>query len=366
MKLLFIIHNIAYCGAERVLSIIVNELAAREHQVYVLTDPQNVAYGINSKVTILDAYDGIDINKKKNRLGTAIRYVKLMSSQFRIVKRTLHDVEPDVIVSFMGMCIWQLLPYRKKKRIIISDHSAMDREFSCKMNFERRRLPECFTYQTVLTEADKAFLGGSRSNVVVVNDPLTFPIISKSQYDLLYPQRSRLLACGSLDRYYIKGIDSLIKAFAIATKGHSDWVLDIAGGGSDDKIKELKELVEKENISSQVVFLGFRDDMKELMMSHSLFVHAPRSEGFGMVITEAMASGCPVVSYALSGPSEIIENNKDGILVENQNINALAGAIIEMMLDAEKRYSLGINALESVKRFSIESVVNKWESLFKG
>ena len=112
MKLLFIIHNIAYCGAERVLSILVNELAERGHQVYVLTDPNKVAYRIDPNVTILDAYRGIDMSVKKGIVGTVFRYFKLMFRQYGIIKHTLQDVNPDVTVSFMGMCIWQLFPFR--------------------------------------------------------------------------------------------------------------------------------------------------------------------------------------------------------------------------------------------------------------
>lgn len=365
MKLLFIIHNIALCGAERVLSIIVNELAERGHQVHILTDPKHVSYKLDNRITLIDAYQGIDINQKKGNLASAIRYIQLMAFQYRIIKHTLHDLKPDATISFMGMCIWQLFPFRKEFKIIISDHSAMDRNFTKKMDFERRCLPEYFNYQTVLTQADKLFLGENRSNVVVINDPLTFPVISISEYNELLSKRSRLLACGNIDRYHVKGLDNLIRAFSIVAKGHPDWKLDIAGEGSCEKINELKELANKSGIESQVEFLGFRSDMDELMKSHILFVHAPRSEGFGMVLTEAMACGCPVISFALSGPSEIIHNKVDGLLVDKQDINALALAINELMTDSNRRVVMGLNALESVNRFSVESVVDKWEALFR-
>jgi glycosyltransferase involved in cell wall biosynthesis len=216
-----------------------------------------------------------------------------------------------------------------------------------------------------LTQIDKEILGKKRTNVVVIPNPLTFPAISEEEYTNLYDSRKHVLACGSVDRYYIKGFDSLIRAFSLAARNHKDWILDIAGGGSKEKINELKRIARECDIFSQVVFLGFRNDIEDLMKSHILFAHAPRTEGFGMVLTEAMACGCPVICYNLSGPSEIVHHNVDGVLVESQNIDDLALAINSLMCDSPRRFMLGKNALENVKRFSISTVVDDWEALFK-
>lgn len=365
MKLLFIIHNIYQGGAERVLSLLVNELAERGHQIYILTDPHRISYEIDDRVNIISAYNNIDINKKLSRLGTIIRYIKLMTTQYGIIKKLLKEENPDVIVSFMGMCIWQLIPFRKKYKIIISDHSAMEREFSIKMNFERRRLPESFFSQTVLTERDKQFLGIRRNNVVVMHNPMTYQVLDEPEYDKLFYDRKDILACGSLDRYYIKGFDNLIKAFSLAVKDREGWYLDIAGGGDVENERKLKEIASENNVESKVRFLGYRKDVDKLMQAHAIFAHTPRSEGFGMVLTEAMASGCPVVCYNLSGPSEIIRDNIDGLLVENQNIEMMAIRIRELMDNKEERNRLGKNALKSVTRFSLAQIVDKWELLFK-
>ena len=78
-----------------------------------------------------------------------------------------------------------------------------------------------------------------------------------------------------------------------------------------------------------------------------------------------MAMGCPCVSYALTGPREIITDGVDGMLAENQNIDKLAEAMSAMMRDKELRKKLSRKALETVTRFSVEKITDQWESLFK-
>lgn len=365
MKLFFIVQNISNCGAERVLSLLVNELASRGHNVYVLTDIHNINYFVDSRVSLLDAYEGINTSYKNNRISKLLRFIRINVGQYRILKKYLHQIKPDAIVSFMGMCIWPLLLFRKKYRIIISDHSAMNRDISRLVNFERHYLAELFYCQTVLTESDKAYMGDKRSNIKVINDPLTFTPISEEEYHFIFNKRTGILACGSVKRYFIKGFDNLIKAFAAAAKDHCDWQLDVVGDGDDESLGVLERIAVEHGVLKQVHFLGFQVDVSSFMKSHSLLVLASRSEGFGMVITEAMASGCPVVAYDLSGPSEIINNGFDGWLVENQNIDALAERIKQVMLDAEGREKIGLNALSSVKRFSIDAIVDQWEELFR-
>ena len=100
-------------------------------------------------------------------------------------------------------------------------------------------------------------------------------------------------------------------------------------------------------------------------MESEIFVLSSRFEGFGMVITEAMSCGVPSVSFACPcGPKDIIDNGKDGFLVENGNIDKLAERICFLIEHPEIRQQMGTQARINARRFQLENIMQQWERLF--
>ena len=207
----------------------------------------------------------------------------------------------------------------------------------------------------VLTEKDKeAWV--ELNNVFVIPNPLSFSpqVISRLT-------EKRIIAVG---RYsHEKGYDLLLKAWVIVQNRISDWRLEIFGEGDRS---QYDKMISSLNIDRHRCILhGRSSHIQEEFINSSLAVCSSKFEGFGLVITEAMVCGLPVVSFDCPwGPRAIINDGEDGLLIENGNVEQLAEALVEMTQHPEKVRMMAAKAVENVQRFRIEHIAEKWKSLF--
>jgi GalNAc-alpha-(1->4)-GalNAc-alpha-(1->3)-diNAcBac-PP-undecaprenol alpha-1,4-N-acetyl-D-galactosaminyltransferase len=156
-----------------------------------------------------------------------------------------------------------------------------------------------------------------------------------------------------------KGFDLLIKAFTLVAKQHSGALLRIYGSGSQEH--ELVRLIDSLGLAERVSLCGATKDISSAYSQSDFFVLSSRYEGFGLVIAEAQAHGLPVVSFDCPrGPSEIIRNRENGLLVENGSIDALANAMLELLNDRQLCDYMVDNALKDIARFSHSAIYDEW------
>ncbi len=159
-----------------------------------------------------------------------------------------------------------------------------------------------------------------------------------------------------------KGFDLLINAFSTIAAKCRDWTLTIVGDGEEKN--NLNDLINRLKLNSQIRIEPFTNEIQKYYLNSSIFVSSSRWEGFGLVITEAMECGVPVIAFENSGPKEIInKNNENGILVPRNNIDALGKAILDLIKDEEKRKKISKNSIERAKDFSVENTIEKWNKL---
>ena len=115
-----------------------------------------------------------------------------------------------------------------------------------------------------------------------------------------------------------------------------------------------------------ISFLGFQQNPFNYFANARFFVLASEFEGFPMVLIEALACGTPVVSYDCpTGPSEIVHHQKNGLVVENGNINALSEAISRMHEDKALYKTCKENTRKSVAHLSFENIKDQWRQLIE-
>lgn len=160
----------------------------------------------------------------------------------------------------------------------------------------------------------------------------------------------------------VKRLSNLIRAFERVVR-RVDSRLIIVGEGSERA--SIHELVKQRGLQEKVDFVGFQSNPYRYMSKSSVFAFASVSEGFGMVLVEAMACGLPVVSTdCVAGPAEILENGKCGILVPVGDEDALAKGILQILTDPALRERLISAGARRVSDFEPARMVRSYEQLF--
>lgn len=150
---------------------------------------------------------------------------------------------------------------------------------------------------------------------------------------------------------------------ALQQLGLPDTVLLVVGDGP--LRAELETAAAAMGISGAVRFLGWRTDTLDLISATDAVVQPTLSEAFSSVMVEAMALGVPLVMSAVSGAVDLIENDKDGLLVPKGDTGALATAILRLYQDSWFRASIGAAAREKVFReLSVPRVVPQYEQVY--
>ncbi|GIW39875.1 MAG: hypothetical protein KatS3mg076_0452 [Candidatus Binatia bacterium] len=168
-----------------------------------------------------------------------------------------------------------------------------------------------------------------------------------------------------------KGQAVLVEAFARAiASGREDLWCVVVGGvhrAGEEYARKLVGRVRELGLERRVLFLGFRQDVPDVMQALDIVVHASvRPEPFGRVLLEAMALGKPVIATSAGGVVEFVRDGWTGLLVPPGDVEALAAALLRLAVEPELRSRLGHAAREEVRdRFRIENHVARMTELYE-
>ena len=162
-----------------------------------------------------------------------------------------------------------------------------------------------------------------------------------------------------------KGHGYLIRAIKQLEEEIPEIKLLVAGDGRYRK--ELESLVQNLRMKDRVLFLGNLQDISKPLAAMDVFVlPATWREGFGLSIAEAMTCEKPVIVTNIWALNTLIQDRKNGILVEPKNVEALAEAIRMMLVDVEFRQKIGKEGRRTAeKRFSLDRMVRELESVYE-
>lgn len=369
MRVFVVCNRLCYGGAERVGVTITNGLFDRGYEVFVVADLfMPVTYELRAGVHMLNLY----------REGKG-KYAKQLSS-FTLLRTYLKQYHPDVVIGIMWLASLRALVAARGLLIpvISTVHDSFERPACAPMSrfehFHKFVLNKLYDYVTVLTEADKRYIGKRLKHVTVMPNPLALTpvrfvadgqVVDKEDEETM--KQPFILAAGRLDDWHCKGFDLLIKAWSLVEQKTDSvgrkWQLKIAGKDTPEALGYLKRLCQEYHVDGSVEFLGFRTDIDHLMQEASVFVLSSRYEGFGLVLIEAMSQGCACVAADYKGRQrEIIGDESNGMLCPTEDAGSLAEKMQYLILHPEERMCIQRNAAERSKVFATERIIDRWDN----
>ena len=284
----------------------------------------------------------------------------------KLLLEALHTLRPDVVVATVnhipnGFC-------RLKAKTVIESHCNLSETFRDRLMpwYNRMTLAHVASYASAVVTLthDDAALWSSARRVEVIPNFTCLPATAPCGY-----RSRRVVAVGRICEQ--KGFDLLVEAWKAVTGRHPDWHLDIYGEGNQRHA--LQQQIVDGGLSQVVSLHPFTADVASAYARAAFYVMSSRYEGFGLVLIEAMRCGLPCVSFDCpSGPSEIVTDGRDGIIVpyrglsREERVDGLAQALCRMMDHEEQIPVMGRAAQEASQRYTTENVIPMWERLFEG
>lgn len=366
MKIVFNTDQIyLHGGIERVMATKANYFANLPNtEVFIVTTQQgknNPCYEFDQRIQLVD----LAINYNRNKSYFSIENIKKAIVHFRKQKRLFQSIKPDVIISpnFNFDHYW--LPFIKGNATLIKERHGsryfenLARNGASILRKIRFRFSDWidahYDHIVVLNQDEKEFVYSG--NAVIIPNP-----IGESSLIADMSQK-RVIAAGRISP--VKAFDQLIEAWRIIIEKFPDWQLHIYGEDYLGTKKQLEEKIYEYKLESVIVFCGSVADIPRVMCDYSIYAMSSQTECFPMVLLEAFSVGLPIVSYdCQTGPRNIIENNKEGFLVEDKNVHELAQHLMILMNDINLRKEFSVNSKFKLTHFETQTVMKQWLTLF--
>jgi GalNAc-alpha-(1->4)-GalNAc-alpha-(1->3)-diNAcBac-PP-undecaprenol alpha-1,4-N-acetyl-D-galactosaminyltransferase len=346
LKITFIISSLSSGGAERVLSNLANKLSIKHNINIIIFSNNNTFYYLDGNINLIK----LDLLKNSK---SKFESIKNTIKRIIILRKTLKNIDSDINISFMTHTnILSVIASKlNNQKVIIAERIVYNFYQSKVLNLLRILIYPKANYLVTQTLDDKKNYNFMK-NVEVIYNPLQLPELKKKRENII-------LAVGRLDKQ--KGFSKLIDIFSkINSNG---WKLCIAGDGVEKN--SLQEQIKRLKLNN-IELIGKRKDIFDWYAKASIFILSSQKEGFPNVLLEAMGSGCACISFDCpSGPGEIIDNEINGILVENQNLEQLSFQIQRLLDDEKLRDRLSKEALKVREKYDIELIANQWEEIIK-
>lgn len=346
MKIIFSSATLSHGGAERVISILANSLVERGYEIEILLYyDRPIWYEINSKVVITN---------DEQYIGKA-NPIKHMLWRHKYLKNS----SADVIVSFLAPIniINILAMIGIDKSIIVADRNDPRKTpFNPILRIVRNFLYRFADMVVLQSDNNKNYFSKKVKNQsAIIFNPVDVGEYARKGLDEL-EEKEHIIAVGRLIEQ--KNPYMLLRAFSLIADEFPNLKLTFYGEG------ELKKGLEEESvilgIKEKVQFPGAVQDIYEKVSDARLYVMTSEFEGMPNALIEAMCIGVPVISTKVSGATDLIENNVNGMLIDCQSEEQLVQAMRKMLGDVEFARGCALEAVKLNQKLAKKQIIEEW------
>lgn len=233
---------------------------------------------------------------------------------------------------------------------------------------------KCSDYINAVSQASAEFFsqltGIDKKHVNIITNgvdtdffrPVNLETRASLKNQLGLPKNKKIIGCVAALRP-VKNHKGLLDAFALLLKESSEYCLVLVGEGPLET--GLKHYCRELNIQESVIFAGHQHDTVKYLNAFDLFVLNSTTEGLSYALLEAMATGLPVVATNVGGNIQLIEDGKDGFLIQEGNTQELYNTLSQLCHARELIEVIGRNARKKiVAHYSLESSLQKYLEMY--
>ena len=373
-KLSILSLHLNYGGAEKSICALANLLCDKYDVeiacTYKIIDKP--AFYLNPKIKIKYLTDVKPNNdkikkyiKKKNmfKLIKEVFYsIKVLYLRKKTMKEYIKKTNSEIIISSRYLFNNILSKYGKKNILKIGwehNHPHGNMKFANRVINSVKNLDYLVLVSKNLQLFYQEKLNNSKCKCVYIPN-----VVDKSNgvSDLL---SNNLVSIGRLSKE--KGFMDLLIIFNKILKKYPDYKLNIIGDGEEKE--KLENYIKENNLEKNVIMHGFKskDYINNILLDSMVYLMTSFTESFGIVLIEAMSYGIPCVAFSSAeGAEELIENGKNGYLIDDRNIDEYVKKVEFLMDNVKERKKMQNNCINKSNEFLGENVVKKWFEILKG
>lgn len=343
--------NFTKGGTEKATFLLANELSKlHKYKIFVLNASFTTTFYLNENIT----YSSLFYKHSK------ITLAKKNFEVFKYLKKNCIDV----IISIEALTgLSAIIPSKLSNvKLIIAEHANYYQKQGSKWIQYIRQLELVISnYYIVLTKRD---LRNFKRNFKIIV-PITYIYNIKEEVkDVKYNLNSKkIISAGHIRP--IKNFSIIPDVASIVFEKYSDWTWEIYGECKGQEYKELKNKIKILKLEKHVLLKGRIENMSMIYTQAAMYVLTSLHEGLPMVLLEAKAHKLPIVSFDIeTGPDEIIDDKKNGFLIEFNNVEKMSNMICLLIQNPALRKDFSNQSQLNIERFNKKIIVEKWEKVF--
>lgn len=348
-----------YGGIERVIANLSNALS-EDYQITILVKDSPVSvYRLNKTISIHSINEKLELNMN-SKLHRILNVPYNMIRSIIGLKKYFKSNDFDYVYTAFpinGLEVY-LASKKYRKRLVASEHASYYAYNSIYKKIKEYLYPK-LAFISVPTKMDTEIYKKLGYNAIYIPHLTTYDKIENNS--LL---EKTIINVGRLtsDKQQMM----LLEIWQIVNKKipNNEWKLQIIGSGEEED--NLQSFISSSDIKN-VEMVPHTSRIADYYSASSLFVFTSRTEGFGMVLLEAMSFGLPCISFDCpSGPRDIIDDGKNGFLISCYDKELFAEKICQyIMSNSDEKQKLGQGATRKVENWDNRAILEQWKDIFK-